>query len=79
MLAWTYVQREPVVCLQCGSTVRLTPDHCVRCLLSEAIGVSGDTSGNLDNLLSSSIFQDAECVAPHLTNEAFSSCVPMKS
>ena len=47
-----YPQKEPVVCSQCGSTVRLTPDLCLRCMLSVAIGASGDTSETLDDPLS---------------------------
>ena len=47
-----YPQKEPVVCLQCGSTVRLTPDLCLRCMLSVAIGASDGTSETLDDPLS---------------------------
>jgi predicted amidophosphoribosyltransferase len=59
-----YLQKEPVVCPQCGSTVRLTRDHCLRCMLSQAIGVSGDTSEMLNDLLTEIDFQDAACLAP---------------
>ena len=53
------LQKEPIVCPQCGSTVRFAPDHCLRCMLSQAIGVSGDTGQILDGLLTEIDFQDA--------------------
>jgi hypothetical protein len=45
------LQKEPFECPQCGSTVRLTRDHCLRCMLSQAIGVNGDPREMLDDLL----------------------------
>jgi predicted amidophosphoribosyltransferase len=59
-----YLQKEPVVCPQCGSTIRVTRDLCLRCMLSLAIGVSGDISETLDDLLGEIEFQDGECLAP---------------
>jgi predicted amidophosphoribosyltransferase len=49
-----YLQEEPVVCPQCGSTVRIARDLCLRCLLFLGIAVCGDTNETnetLDDLL----------------------------
>jgi hypothetical protein len=58
-----YLQEEPVVCPQCGSTVRLAHDVCLRCMLLLGIAACGDTSETLDDLLSEIDVQDAECRA----------------
>jgi hypothetical protein len=47
-----YLQEEPVVCPQCGSTVRLGHDVCLRCMLLLGIAACGDTSETLNDLLS---------------------------
>ena len=47
-----YLQEEPVVCPQCGSTVRLADDVCLRCMLLLGIAACGDTSETLNDLLS---------------------------
>jgi predicted amidophosphoribosyltransferase len=47
-----YLQEEPVVCPQCGSTVRLAHDVCLRCMLLLGIAACGDTSETLNDLLS---------------------------
>jgi predicted amidophosphoribosyltransferase len=47
-----HLQKEPVVCPQCGSTARLAHDLCLRCMLLLGIGACGDTSETLDYLLS---------------------------
>jgi len=56
-----YLQEEPVVCPQCGSTVRLAHDLCLRCMLLLGIAARGGTSETLDDLLSEIDVQDAEC------------------
>ena len=56
-----YLQEEPVVCPQCGTTVRLAHDLCLRCMLLLGIATCGDTSETLDDLLSEIDVQDAEC------------------
>ena len=58
-----YLQGEPVVCPQCGTTVRLAHDLCLRCMLLLGIATCGDTSETLDDLLSKIDVQDAECRA----------------
>src|SRR5437867_3552314 len=56
-----YLQEEQVVCPQCGSTVRLAHDVCLRCMLLLGIAAGGDTSQTLNDLLSEIDVQDAEC------------------
>jgi predicted amidophosphoribosyltransferase len=49
-----YLQEEPVVCPQCGSTARVARDLCLRCMLFLGIAVCGDsneTNDTLDDLL----------------------------
>ena len=58
-----YLQEEPVVCPQCGSTVRLAHDVCLRCMLLLGIAACGDTSQTLNDLLSEIDVRDAECQA----------------
>ena len=58
-----HLQKEPVVCPQCGSTVRLAHDVCLRCMLLLGIAACGDTSQTLNDLLSEIDVQDAECRA----------------
>ena len=58
-----YLQEEPVVCLQCGSTVRLAHGLCLRCMLLLGIAACGETSETLDYLLSEIDVQDDECRA----------------
>jgi hypothetical protein len=55
-----YLQEEPVVCPQCGPTVGLAHDVCLRCMLLLGIAACGDTSETLDDLLSEIDVQDAE-------------------
>ena len=47
-----YLQKEPVVCPQCGSTVRVARDVCLRCMLLLGIAAYGDTSEMLNEALS---------------------------
>jgi hypothetical protein len=65
---WMYLQKEPVVCPQCGSTARIARDLCLRCMLSVGLDASGDTSETLDDLLSDIDLQDAECPASQLSS-----------
>ena len=58
-----YLQEEQVVCPQCGSTVRLAHDVCLRCMLLLGIAACGDTSKMLDDAISEIDVQDAECRA----------------
>ena len=55
-----YLQKEPVVCPQCGSTARVARDLCLRCMLLLGIAACGDTSEMLDDALSEIDVQDAE-------------------
>jgi hypothetical protein len=55
-----HLQNEPVVCPQCGSTVRVARDFCLRCMLLLGIAACGDTSEMLDDVLSEIDVQDAE-------------------
>ena len=48
---WMHLQKERVVCPQCGSTARIARDLCLRCMLSVGLDASGDTSETLDDLL----------------------------
>ena len=57
-----YLQKEPVVCPQCGSTVRVARDLCLRCMLLLGIAACGDTSKMLDDAISEIDVQDAEHV-----------------
>ena len=59
-----YLQEEPVVCPQCGSTARVACDLCLRCMLSLGIAACGDASETLDDLLSEIDVQDAKCRVP---------------
>ena len=47
-----YLQDELVVCPQCGLTVRVAHDLCLRCMLFLGIATYGDTSETLDDLFS---------------------------
>lgn len=49
---WTHLQKEPVVCPQCGSIARVARDLCLRCMLFVGLDASGDISETLDDLLS---------------------------
>ena len=53
-------QKEPVVCPQCGSTVRVAHDLCLRCMLLLGIAACGDSSEMLNDALSEIDVQDAE-------------------
>jgi len=55
-----YLQEEPVVCQECGSTVRVAHDLCLRCMLFLGIAACGDTSETLDDLLSEIDVHNAE-------------------
>ena len=55
-----YLQKEPVVCPQCGSTARVARDLCLRCMLFLGIAACGDTSETLDDLLSEIDVHNAE-------------------
>ena len=46
------LQEEPIGCPQCGLTVRVAHDLCLRCLLFLGIAACGDTGESLDDLLS---------------------------
>ena len=54
------LQKEPVVCPQCGSTARVARDLCLRCMLLLGIAACGDTSEMLNDALSEIDVQDAE-------------------
>ena len=56
------MQKEPVVCPQCGATARVTRDLCLRCMLLLGIAACGDTSEILNDALSEIDVQDAEHV-----------------
>jgi len=47
-----YLQKEPVVCPQCGSTARVARDLCLKCMLLLGIAACGDTSKMLDDAIS---------------------------
>jgi hypothetical protein len=47
-----HLQKEPIVCPQCGSTARVARDLCLRCMLLLGIAVCGDTSEMLNDALS---------------------------
>ena len=55
-----YLQKEPVVCPQCGSTARVARDLCLRCMLLLGIAACGDTCEMLNDALSKIDVQDAE-------------------
>jgi len=55
-----HLQKEPVLCPQCGSTARVARDLCLRCMLLLGIAACGDTSEMLDDALSEIDVQDAE-------------------
>ena len=55
-----YLQKEPVVCPQCGSTVRVARDLCLRCMLLLGIAACCDTSKMLEDAISEIDVQDAE-------------------
>ncbi len=55
-----YLQKKPVVCPQCGSTVHVARDLCLRCMLLLGIAARGDTSKMLDDAISEIDVQDAE-------------------
>jgi hypothetical protein len=55
-----YLQEQRVVCPQCGSTVRIARDLCLKCMLLLGIAACGDTSETLDDLLSEIDVQDAD-------------------
>jgi hypothetical protein len=52
-----HLQKEPVVCLQCGSTARVAGDLCLRCMLLLGIAACGDTSEMLMTRLARSMFR----------------------
>ena len=47
-----HLQKEPVVCPQCGSTARVARDLCLRCMFLLGIATCGDTSEMLNDALS---------------------------
>jgi len=47
-----HLQKEPVVCPQCGATDRVARDLCLRCMLLLGIAACGDTSEMLNDALS---------------------------
>ena len=55
-----HLQKEPVVCPQCGSTARVAGDLCLRCMLLLGIAAYGDTSEMLNDALSKIDVQDPE-------------------
>ena len=55
-----HLQKEPVLCPQCGSKVRVARDLCLRCMLLLGIAACGDTSKMLDDAISEIDVQDAE-------------------
>ncbi len=57
---WMHLQKETVVCPQCGSTVRVARDFCLRCLLAVGFDPGDDPNKTFDGLLSDIDFQDAE-------------------
>ena len=60
------LQKEPVVCPQCGSTARVARDLCLRCMLLLGIAACGDTSEMLNDALSEIDVQDAEHLPENL-------------
>jgi hypothetical protein len=64
---WMHLQKEPVVCPQCGSTARVARDLCLMCMLSLGLDASSDTSETLDDLLGDIDLQDAEYLALQLS------------
>jgi predicted amidophosphoribosyltransferase len=54
-----HLQKERVVCPQCGSTARLDRDLCLRCLLFLGIAASGDTSEMFGDVLGGIDVEDA--------------------
>jgi hypothetical protein len=65
-----HLQKESVVCPQCGSTARLAGDLCLRCMLAVGLDASGDTSETFDILLNDLDLQDSECPASQLSSSA---------
>ena len=61
-----YLQKEPVVCPQCGSRARVAHDLCLRCMLLLGIAACGDTTEMLNDALSEIDFQDAEHLSENL-------------
>jgi len=61
-----HLQKEPVVCPQCGSTARVARDLCLRCMLLLGIAACGDTTEMLNDALSEIDFQDAEHLSENL-------------
>jgi len=55
-----YLQKEPVVCPQCGSTVRVARDLCLRCMLLLGIAACGGTNEMLEDAIREIDVQDAE-------------------
>jgi len=55
-----HLQKEPVVCPQCGSTARVARDLCLRCMLLLGIAACGDTNEMLNDAISEIDVQDAE-------------------
>src|SRR4029077_7392081 len=55
-----YLQKEPVVCPQCGSTTSVARDLCLRCMLLLGIAACGDTHEMLNDAISEIDVQDAE-------------------
>ena len=51
---WRHLQKEPLVCPQCGSTERTWRDLCLRCMLALGLDHSDDVSDSktLDDLFS---------------------------
>jgi hypothetical protein len=47
-----HLQKEPVVCPQCGATACVARDLCLRCMLLLGIATCGDTSEMLNDALS---------------------------
>jgi hypothetical protein len=61
-----HLQKEPVVCPQCGSTARVARDLCLRCMLLLGIAACGDTSEMLNDALSEIDIQDTEHLSGNL-------------
>jgi hypothetical protein len=55
-----YLQKESVVCPQCGSTTRVARDLCLGCMLLLGIAACGDTCEMLNDALSEIDVQDTE-------------------
>ena len=58
--ACIHLQKEPLICPQCGSTARVARRLCLSCMLSLGIGADIKTSETLDGLLSEIDVQESD-------------------